>query len=85
MPGREAVVNCYDCAVEGRTEAALGRCRNCGTGVCQQHLDMGQHAVDQSSVGPRAAEASRRLLCTSCDHVLAEPEGWLTSDDVPQS
>ena len=77
-------MNCYDCAVEGRSEAALARCRNCGTGVCQEHLEVGRHPVEQSSVGPRAAEASRRILCTSCDQVLAEPEGWLTSEDVPE-
>lgn len=64
-------MNCYDCAVEGRAEPALGTCSNCSAGVCRRHLQAGEQEVKLGSLGPRIEEATRRLLCTSCDRVLA--------------
>lgn len=64
-------MNCYDCAVEGRAEAAIGTCANCSAGVCRRHVQVEDQEVEQGSLGPRIEEATRRLLCTSCDQVLA--------------
>ena len=69
-------MNCYDCAVEGRAEPALGVCIKCGAGVCRRHLQVEQREVELGSIGPGVEEATRRLLCTSCDQVLVnrQPE-----------
>ena len=68
---REGLVNCYDCAMEGRGEVALGTCVNCGTGACQQHAQVGQRTVEHASLGPPDVEQTRLLLCTSCAQVMA--------------
>ena len=69
-------MKCYDCAVEGRSKLAVGSCVNCGAGVCRRHLQVGQQDIQHVSVGPQVEEATRRLLCTSCDEVLVnrQPE-----------
>ena len=63
-------MNCYDSAQEGTTEAALGVCTNCGAGVCQQHMVMDKRRFEQDSMASPATEATRQVLCTSCDQVL---------------
>jgi hypothetical protein len=65
-------MNCYDCAVEGRAEPAVGICIKCGAGICRRHLHLQveQGEVEPGSIGPGVEEATRRLLCTSCDQVL---------------
>jgi len=63
-------MNCYDCAIEGQAEPAVGTCINCGAGVCRRHLQMGDQDVEQVSMDPYVEEPTRRLLCTSCDQQL---------------
>jgi hypothetical protein len=67
-------VNCYDCAVEGRAEPAIGTCINCSAGVCRRHMHVEEREVEHGSLGPRIEEATRRLVCTSCDQVLVNRE-----------
>jgi hypothetical protein len=31
-------MNCYECAIRGETVAAVATCRNCGVGLCLEHL-----------------------------------------------
>jgi hypothetical protein len=31
-------MNCHECSVSGRTEAAVGICRHCQLGLCATHL-----------------------------------------------
>jgi hypothetical protein len=31
-------MNCFECAIRGETVAAVAACRNCGAGLCLEHL-----------------------------------------------
>ena len=31
-------MDCYECAITGRTVAAVATCRTCGVGLCLDHL-----------------------------------------------
>jgi hypothetical protein len=31
-------MNCFACAIRGETVAAVAACRNCGAGLCLEHL-----------------------------------------------
>lgn len=67
-------MNCYDCAVEGRAEPAVGTCISCGAGVCRRHVRVEEQDVEQGSLGPRVEKTTRRFVCTSCDQVLADQQ-----------
>jgi hypothetical protein len=63
-------MNCYDSAQDGQIEAALGVCTNCGAGVCQQHMVMDKRRIEEDSMASPTMEATRQVLCVSCDQVL---------------
>jgi hypothetical protein len=65
-------VNCYDCTVEGRVEAAVGICINCAAGVCQRHLQMGQKDIETGSMGQASPETTRQFVCTACAQVMVD-------------
>ncbi len=65
-------MNCYDCANQGRTTAAVAVCSRCGAAVCggcvhSQSRPLNQHAT----IGPLTPGETRTLLCAKCSHVLA--------------
>jgi hypothetical protein len=65
-------MNCFDCATIGRSQAAVGMCISCGSGVCAECVRTEQSRVDQhATVGNPATETTRKLLCPSCDRVLS--------------
>ena len=64
-------MNCYDCATEGRTVAAVGVCTTCNAGVCLSCAELETHlAPKPASVGNATVEATRALTCRSCERAL---------------
>ncbi|MBC9713913.1 DUF2180 family protein [Streptomyces sp. TRM66268-LWL] len=50
---RGIVMKCYDCTQIGRDEDAVAVCRHCGSGVCAQHLRVGDEDVRRiAGMGP---------------------------------
>lgn len=45
-------MNCYECATEGTTLAAVGACHHCGAGLCLEHARKAAgHRVGGTSYG----------------------------------
>jgi hypothetical protein len=66
-------VDCYDCAGKGHTKPAVGACVRCGAGLCAACVRVEEERVEQhGTLGNPLAGTTRKLLCASCDEVLAD-------------
>lgn len=59
-------MDCYECAITGRTVAAVATCRTCGVGLCLEHLAEAQrHRPGGTSYGcPHDLSAAGRRSAT---------------------
>ncbi|MFG2095621.1 DUF2180 family protein [Streptomyces sp. NPDC048612] len=61
-------MNCYDCAPDHASNAAVAICRNCGAALCHEHARstpetvVRVHGVGKSTL----PELARRIVCTVC-------------------
>jgi hypothetical protein len=76
---RESVnddMHCHACAVEGKSEPAVGLCTGCGRAVCLEHSVVRRTPQYRRSTGGIGGPMIRlpvdrsRLLCTDCDAAL---------------
>jgi hypothetical protein len=37
-PPKEPTMNCYECAINGKTVPAVATCTHCGIGICLEHF-----------------------------------------------
>lgn len=66
-------MNCFDCATQGRTEAAVAVCHRCGAGACASCVQSHPRSLDQhGTVGATSHGETRTMLCTPCATALAE-------------
>jgi len=42
-------MNCFDCATEGRTVAAIAVCHDCGAAVCGNHATIESHHLTRTA------------------------------------
>ena len=62
-------MQCMDCLMAGRQEAAVGICSQCGAAVCLRHAQVGQQSLACTKPVYRTVVTRppvRRLLCTPC-------------------
>lgn len=70
---RKVVMNCFDCATQGRVEIAVAICRRCGAGACTKCVQSHPRSLDQhGSLGPARTGVTRTMLCAPCAAVLAD-------------
>ncbi|MFF7333960.1 DUF2180 family protein [Streptomyces sp. NPDC090306] len=64
-------MHCYDCAQEGRENAAgIGACTRCGLFACDEHARIVREDVQRlNGLGRTSGGAVRRLVCASCSPV----------------
>jgi hypothetical protein len=73
-------MNCYDHGTQGEVLAAVATCVNCGAGMCAAHSRVDDHTlVRWGWVHP----STRKLLCVSCDRVLAPRSVKVPADQRP--
>ena len=86
---------CYECAIQGVRREAVGMCRHCSAGLCEEHAHVEAAPVKterrNATFGavhwdvelPRPA---RRMLCETCQSALhqAEPEAQRTAQPTPR-
>jgi hypothetical protein len=64
-------MNCYECEIAGRTNAAIGICRSCGVGVCAGCLRWEPHDHSRhAGPGNPTPELTRSLVCNDCAMAL---------------
>jgi hypothetical protein len=57
-------MNCFECAKDGSTNAAVALCRHCNAGLCMDHLR------------DSATDRSRGGLQTTCRHTTWDVRTW---------
>ena len=73
-------MRCYDCAVEGKAEEAVGVCMSCGRATCLAHGTMQHLPQYRRSTGGIGGPMIRlpvdrsRLVCNDCA-ASADPVG----------
>jgi hypothetical protein len=69
---RQATMNCFECDVSGRQEAAVGVCQACGRAVCREHsivVELPVYRKVASGMGFRIdllPGKRTHLLCRKC-------------------
>jgi hypothetical protein len=70
--GASVVMRCYDCAIEGKAEEAVGVCTSCGRATCLEHgkvQHVPQYRRSQGGIGGpivRAGVDRTRWVCREC-------------------
>jgi hypothetical protein len=66
-------MNCFDCALAGRTTTAIGTCMSCGGGVCAAEVQLDVHELPHTgSPGNYTHRVTRSLICQTCAAVITE-------------
>lgn len=71
-PDQNVPMQCYDCALVGENEPAVGACRGCGGGLCADHAvraNVPRYVQSSGGIGGPYVRAPRDrhvLLCAQC-------------------
>lgn len=61
-------MNCYECAQQGQTVAAIAVCRVCGAAVCVDHVRSERELIRETASPGKVTHdrAARKLTCPVC-------------------
>ncbi len=62
-------MNCFDCAAIGTMTAAVGVCRDCGAGLCVDHVQVNARWLTRTAVINRTVVVeppAREIRCRVC-------------------